>query len=62
MKHVANHMRVCIGLLAVALLFVAAGGSGAWLFLPAAACMLMMGVMVWTMISTDCGQRRAHHQ
>ena len=50
MTHMASHMRICIGLLAVALLLVAAGGSGAWLFVPAAACMVMMGLMVWTMI------------
>jgi hypothetical protein len=43
------HMLACAGLLAVAIVLVAAG-AGAFAFIAPLGCMLMMGMMVWMML------------
>lgn len=43
------HMLACLGLVAFGVALAAVGG-GAFAFVPAVACALMMGVMVWMMM------------
>ena len=45
------HIWMCAAAVAVALVLVLATGSGAWFVLPALGCALMMGAMMWMMIS-----------
>jgi hypothetical protein len=47
MKH--WHMLACLGLIALAVVFVAAGAE-ALAFIPALGCAAMMGMMVWMMV------------
>ena len=48
MKH-WHHMLICAGLVAVTIVLVTAG-AGAFAFVPALGCALMMGMMVWMMV------------
>jgi hypothetical protein len=43
------HMLACAGLLAVAILLVAAG-AGAFAVIAPLGCVLMMGMMIWMMV------------
>jgi hypothetical protein len=43
------HMLICLGLIVLGVVLVATGAS-AVAFLPAIACMLMMGAMMWIMM------------
>jgi len=45
----SSRMLLCASLLVVGVVLFA-GGPGAFTFLPIAACMLMMGVMMWMMM------------
>ena len=47
MKH-WHHMAICAGLVAVAIMLVAAG-AGAFAFIAPLGCVLMMGMMIWMM-------------
>ena len=49
MKH--WHMAICAGLLAVAIVLVAAG-VGVFALIAPLGCMLMMGMMIWMMVRT----------
>ena len=51
----SSHMLLCASVLVVGVLF--AGGLGAFTFLPIAACMLMMGVMMWMMMGSGRNDR-----
>jgi hypothetical protein len=44
-----HHIAICAGLVGVGIVLVAAGAE-AFVFIPALACMLMMGMMVWMMV------------
>lgn len=49
-----RHLSICLGLVAVGVMLVAAGAD-AFAFIPALGCALMMGMMVWMMV------RPGHH-
>ena len=44
-----HYMAICAGLVAVAIVLVAAGAE-VFAFVPALGCMLMMGMMIWMMV------------
>lgn len=44
-----HHMAICAGLVVVGIVLVTAG-AGAFAFVPALGCMLMMGMMIWMMV------------
>jgi hypothetical protein len=48
MKH-WHHMAICAGLVAVAIVLVAAG-AGTFAFIAPLGCALMMGMMIWMMV------------
>ena len=48
MKH-GKHMLVCAVFAAAAIVLVSAG-AGAFVFVPALGCALMMGMMIWMMM------------
>ena len=48
MKH-WHHMAICAGLVAVAIVLVAAG-AGAFALIAPLGCVLMMGMMIWMMV------------
>ena len=52
----SSHMLLCASLLVVGVVPFA-GGLGAFTFLPIAACMLMMGVMMWMMMGSGRNDR-----
>jgi hypothetical protein len=43
------HMMLCVVFVAAGIVLVTAG-AGAFAFLPALGCMLMMGMMIWMMV------------
>ena len=45
----SRHMVICLALLGIGVVAVAAGATGAWVVLPIVGCMLMMGWMMWAM-------------
>ena len=52
----SSHMLLCASLLLVGVVLFA-GGLGALSFVPLAACMLMMGVMMWMMMGSGRNDR-----
>jgi len=52
----SSRMLLCASLLVVGVVLFA-GGPGAFTFLPIAACMLMMGVMMWMMMGSGRNDR-----
>ncbi len=49
-KKMGAMMWICVGLVAVAVLAIVAGVTGAWIVLFLVPCMLMMGMMMWMMM------------
>jgi hypothetical protein len=47
----------CAALIALAVVLAAAGVNGAYLFLLALPCLLMMGAMVWMMVRMGGGHK-----
>ena len=50
MKKMSTHMTLCVGLIVLGVVLVAAGASGTFLLVPLLACVAMMGMMVWMMM------------
>ena len=52
----SSHMLLCASLVVLGVALFA-GGLGAFTFVPLAACMLMMGVMMWMMMGSGRNDR-----
>ncbi len=50
-------MWLCVAVAVVVIVLVVAGVFGAWFLLFAIPCALMMGAMVWMMLSMGAGRR-----
>lgn len=48
-------MWLCVAVFALVILLVVAGALGAWFLLAAIPCALMMGAMIWMMLSMGRG-------
>ena len=47
--NMGKHMIACLALVGVGIILAVGGVTGSWILLPALACMVMMGWMVWAM-------------
>ena len=56
MRGHGTHMWMCAAMVVIALVVVAATGSGLYI-LPAVGCVLMMGAMMWMMMGAMGGHR-----